>query len=621
MKAIFGRRLASSEESKEQLSVLTGLPVLGLDAMASTGYGPEAALTILTPLGLSGLHYFPFIALAVVATLTTLYMSYRQTAEAYPGGGGAYNVTSDNLGAQPGVWAAVALIIDYLLNVAVAISAGMGTVVSAVPVLQPYALALCLAVLFTLMFVNLRGVRESGIIFVFPVFLFVGCISIAIAIGIVHVLLAGGHPHPAISPPPIPPTTAAVSPWLLLAAFANGCTAMTGIEAVSNGVPLFRKPKVPNAHRTLTAIFVILSLFLLALGYLCPAYHIGAMDEQKPGYQTILTQMIAAVAGKGVFYYIASISIFIVLTYSAQTSFAGFPRVCRFLAEDRFLPLFFANRGRRLVYTPGIIILTVISAALLIAFDGVTEKLIPLFAVGAFAAFLLSQTSMVLHWLRKPGPGTRLKLVFNAVGAVTTAVALVIIIAAKFVDGAWVTIIVVPGLVFLLNGIRNHYKKVATEVQEPFAFKPDTTRPSTVVIPIEGWDRAAEKALQFGLLLSTDIIALHVVTEKDDKARIRKLWKEKVERPAEQAGLPIPRLKIIDSPYRLIYAPILDFVGKLRQEQPDSTIAVIIPELIEPHWYEHLLHNVYRRRLQSLLYEKRDAHTIVINAPWYLRDV
>lgn len=463
--AILGRPIPASDQKKEQLSVWTGVPVLGLDALASTGYGPEAALTVLASAGLAGLHYFWIIAVCVVAQLASLYFSYRQTAEAYPNGGGAYNVAKDNFGEHAALWAAVALLLDYLLNVSVAISAGVGAVVSVVPMLHAYMLPLCLFVLFTLMVANLRGVRQSGLIFVLPTFAFVACMAITIAIGLVETVHSGGHPHPLVAPPPLPHVSEAVGAWFLLKAFANGCTAMTGIEAVSNGVPLFGERKVPNAHKTLTAIMLILSLFLLGLGYLCPAYHIAGMNEQQRGYQMILSQLVGAVAGHNVFYYVSVASIFIVLTYSAQTSFADFPRVCRLLAEDRFLPPGFGRRNRRLVYAQGILVLTVFSAALLILFGGITDRLIPLFAVGAFAAFLFSQAGMVRHWLRKRGRRYRTKLFFNAVGAVITSVSLVIIIFAKFKEGAWLTVIVAPTAVLLLRNIGQHYRSEANRVE------------------------------------------------------------------------------------------------------------------------------------------------------------
>ncbi|MGD0399166.1 MAG: APC family permease [Syntrophobacteraceae bacterium] len=617
---LFGRPLASSEAQKEKINAWTGVPVLGLDALASTGYGPEAGLTILLPLGLLGLQYFPIILLVIVMKLLTLYLSYRQTIAAYPGGGGAYTVASDNLGIHMGLWAAVMLLLDYLLNVCVGIAAGIGAVVSAIPMLQPYTLELCLLVLLTLTIINLRGVRQTGMVFIVPVIVFVVCLGFTLVLGLLSTWLNGGHPQPVVPPPAIPQATATVTSWLLLCAFANSATALTGIEAVSNGVPLFREPAVPNAQRTLTVIMLILALFLLAIGYLVPHYHIGAMDEAQPGYQTILSQLVAAVAGRGVFYYVSLAAIFIVLTYSAQTSFTNFPRVCRLLAEDGFLPPYFANAGRRLVFSHGIIFLSVCSGLLLIAFRGLTDALIPLFAVGAFGAFLFSQAGMVVHWLRKRGRGYRIALAYNALGAVTTAAALVVIIAAKFMEGAWMTVIFVPTLVFLLQAIKRHYQKVSRKVDKPLELQAAKLQHPIVIVPIYCWDRVAERAVRFGLLLSDEVIAIHVSTDEDDQQLLRKLWTEKVEKPAKAAGFAVPRLEIISSPYRRIDQPILDFVQETRKKNRNRLIAVILPQLVEPHWYQYVLHNLHAAWLRTSLFLQRDQYTVVVDIPWYLQD-
>lgn len=619
--AILGKPLATSESNKQELSVWTGVPVLGLDALASTGYGPEAALTILTAASVAGLRYFPHIIILVVAQLGLLYISYRQTAEAYPDGGGAYNVTKDNFGPKTAVWAAVALLLDYLLNVAVGISAGIGAVVSAIPRLQPHTLLLCLLVLLTLTLLNLRGVKESGMVFVLPVFVFVLCLGAVLAIGFIKVWQTGGHPHALVPPPPLPPPGGALGRWLLLTAFANGCTAMTGIEAVSNGVPLFRKPTVPNAHNTLTAIMLILALFLLGLAYICPAYHIGAMNEQQPGYQNILSQVVAAVAGRNAFYYVALATIFIVLTYSAQTSFADFPRVCRFLAEDQFLPPEFATRGRRLVFSQGIIVLAILSGGLLILFGGITHRLIPLFAVGAFSAFLFSQVGMVRHWLRHRAPHFRLKLLCNGIGAMSTIVVLVIIILAKFEEGAWITVVVVPAAVLLLKSIRKHYWKIQLQVGQPLELQAHQLQPLAVIIPIKRWDRVSERAMRFAMLLSNDITAVYVSGGSDDKDRLRQLWAEKVEKPASTAFHWKPRLEIIDSPYRRVDQPLVDYVNRTAQKKPNQLVAVVIPELVEPHWYEHLLHNLHTARLHARLFRMGNDRVVVVNTPWRLRDI
>jgi Amino acid permease len=446
------------------------------------------------------------------------------------------------------------------------------------------------------------------------------CVGSAMVIGMIRGLLSGGQPQPVEPPPPVPEATDAVSIWILLRAFASGCTAMTGVEAVSNGVPLFRKPAVPNAQWTLTIIVAILCAFLLAVSYLCPAYHIRAMDEQQLGYQTIFSQLVGAVAGHGVFYYISIASIFIILTFSAQTSFADFPRVCRLLAEDGFLPSFFANRGRRLVFSSGIIVLTVLSGVLLIAFVGVTNKLIPLFAIGAFSAFAFSQVGMVAHWRRKGGKGAPTKLVVNTIGAATTSVALVVIIVTKFVEGAWIMLIVGPGLVWLFWKIRRHYEWISREVDQVVELQTGKLRPPIVIIPIDTWNRVTERALRFGLEMSDDIIALHVSTEENHNKRLPELWAEKVEKPARAAKSAVPRLEIIHSPYRQIYEPILDFVRKTEKKNKDRLIAVLIPELVEPHWYEYLLHNLHGMGGRALLLLEGEQRTVVITTPWYLRE-
>jgi amino acid transporter len=616
---ILGRPLATTEEHKEELTVVTGVPVLGLDALASTGYGPEAALIVLLPAGLAGLRQFPIIMIAIVLKLASLYLSYQQTAAAYPNGGGAYVVAKENLGIRAGLWAAISLLIDYLLNVAVGIAAGVGAVVSAIPALHPYTLPLCLVVLATLTIINLRGVRESGLVFIVPVFAFIACLGVVMALGLIRIWFGDG-PDPVVPPPPIPEATQNVTTWLLLTSFANGCTAMTGIEAVSNGVPLFREPKVRNALRTLTVIAATLGLFLLGLAYLCPAYRIVAMDERQPGYQNILSQLVAAVTGKGAFYYLALASIFVVLTYSAQTSFADFPRVCRLLAEDRFLPSAFAKRGRRLVFTHGIVVLTLLSGLLLVVFGGITDSLIPLFAVGAFSAFLFSQVGMVVHWLRQRSSSVRVNLAYNALGAATTSVALVIIVVAKFLEGAWMTIVAAPMAALLLQKVQRHYEKVDREIERPIQFKPQQLQPPAVIVPIDGVNRVTEQALEAAVLLSDDVTALHVSIENDDKERLQDLWTKYVDRPARAVNISPPRLVIVDSPYRRVYEPILSFVNKTKSEKPGRLIAVLIPELAQPKWYETLLHNVYGAGLKTMLYLKCGDRTMVIYVPWYLRE-
>ena len=460
---LFGRPLRSSEEGGEKLGPAAGISIFGLDALSSAAYGPEAALTLLIPLGAAGIAYLLPITGSIIILLAIVYFSYRQTIEAYPTGGGSYTVASKNLGEFPGLLAAAALMIDYVLTAAVGISAGVGALVSAVPSLQPHTLLMCLMILLLMTIINLRGVRETGAVFIFPTCLFVGSLLITLALGLVKSLAAGGHPAPVIAPPTLHLPTAAVGAWLLLKAFSSGCTAITGVEAVSNGVRAFREPAVKSAQRTLTAVIAILIVLLAGIAFLVRAYHIGATAPGEAGYQSVLSQLTAAVAGKGFFYYITIGSILLVLALSANTAFADFPRLCRAVAEDGYLPRGFASRGRRLVYSQGIYILAALCAVLLILFGGITDRLIPLYAVGAFLAFTLSQAGMVAHWRRAGGKGSRHSMFVNGLGAVATATTVAVVTIAKFAAGAWVTTLLIPVMVILMISVRRHYDHVEGE--------------------------------------------------------------------------------------------------------------------------------------------------------------
>ena len=435
---LLGRPLASGEAGEQRISTASGVPTFGLDALSSAAYGPEAALTVLLPLGAAGLTFIFPITAAVVILLGIVYFSYRQTIAAYPNGGGSYTVARENLGTNAGLLAAAALMTDYVLNVAVGISAGVGALISAVPSLQPYTLTLCLVILVVLTLVNLRGIGEAGRLFMLPTCIFIVSLCAMVAWGVIATISAGGHPVP-VFPPPHPARAAeGVSAWILLRAFASGCTAMTGVEAVSNGVQAFREPVVPAARRTLTAIIAILIVLLLGIAYLARVYHIGATEPGTPHYQSVLSQLIGAVAGRGIFYWVSIVSILLVLCLSANTSFADFPRLCHAVASDGYLPYSFTDRGRRLVYSEGIWLLAILSGILLAVFDGITDRLIPLFAVGAFLAFTLSQSGMVGHWWKRRERGARASMAVNALGAVATALTVVVVAVVKFVAGAWI---------------------------------------------------------------------------------------------------------------------------------------------------------------------------------------
>jgi amino acid transporter len=616
---LFGRPLRTEEEQIEQIGPLTGVPVLGLDALGSASYGPEAALTVLLPLGFLSAGYIGPITICIIAVLLAVYFSYRQTIPAYPQGGGSFTVAKENLGQLPGLLAASALSIDYVLNVAVAISAGVGALVSAVPMLLPYTLVLCLGILVLLALVNLRGIRSAGLVFMLPTYLFVGSLVAVIVLGVVKVILAHGHPTPLVAPPRITPSARVAGTWLLLRAFASGCTALTGVEAVSNAIPIFRRPTIPRARRTLTIIIAILAFLLAGEAFLARAYGINATPPGQRGYQSILSQLVSAVAGRGVFYFIAMASILSVLTLSANTSFADFPRVCRVLALDEFLPAEFAHRGSRLVYSTGIVVLTFMSAALLIAFGGITDRLIPLFAIGAFSAFTLSQLGMVAHWRRTRGPHSTRSLVLNAIGAATTACTLVIITISKFTEGAWITVLVVPPLVLLFFQIRRYHSKLDREMDTDGPIDTAELQPPVVVIPLKRLDRVARKALRLGLTLSPDVIAVQILAEDMKTDDLTRSWGELVEQPASRTGHAAPRLIVMPSAYREFYGPFLDCLRKLGDEHPGRPIAVVIPEIVERRWYHFFLRH-RTTLLKGLLLMRGGPRIVVITTPWYPRD-
>ena len=614
---LFGKPLASFEDREQRLGTSTGIGVFGLDALSSAAYGPEAALTLLIPLGALGVHYVVPISFSIIALLAIVYISYRQTIAAYPGGGGSYTVARENLGQRVGLLAAAALIVDYILVVAVGISAGVGALVSAVPSLEPHTLALCLGILGILTLVNLRGIRETGNLFMAPTYLFIVCLLGAIVLGLAKELLGGGHPAPVVAPHTLKATASAVGAWVVLQSFASGCTAMTGVEAVSNGVKAFREPAVQTARRTLTVIIGILILMLAGVAWLAQVYHIGATDPGQPGYDSLLSQLIGAVAGRGWFYYVSIGSILAVLALSANTAFADFPRLCQIVADDGYLPHGFSWRGRRLVFTYGICILALLAGTLLTVFGGVTDRLIPLFAIGAFLAFTLSQSGMVMHWKRLGGPGALRSMIVNGVGATATGVTTCIVLAAKFLDGAWMTVLLIPALLLFMTFVRRHYTMVGKEIALHEPINLTHLHEPVVIVPLQGWTRIADKALRFAIHMSTEVHALQVRLS-ESAPDLRASWEHLIEAPALELGIPVPKLTVVDSPYRQLFRPILDFVSMIEKEYPNRYITVLIPELVERHWYHYFLHNQRAALLKALLYVRGNQRITVLNVPWYL---
>jgi amino acid transporter len=614
---LFGRPLATSEERAEHIGPLAGIPVFGLDALSSAAYGPEAALTLLIPLGLLGVQYIVPVSTAIVILLTIVYFSYRQTIEAYPQGGGSYTVASQNLGEGAGLLAAAALMIDYILTAAVGISAGVGALISAVPSLQPHTLVLCLIVLALLTIVNMRGVHDTGVVFMIPTYLFTATLLIVIAVGGWQAVHAAGHPQPVTHMPAIPPVTAALSWWLLLKVFSSGCTAMTGVEAVSNGVMAFRDPTRKNAKITLTIIITLLGILLLGIALLCRAYGIAATDPGGSGYESVLSMLTRAVMGHGWFYYLTIASVLLVLALSANTAFADFPRLTRAIANDDYMPRIFLIRGRRLLYSWGIYVLVALTALLLVVFGGVTDRLIPLYAIGAFTAFTLSQAGMVMHWKREgKAPG---RMFVNGFGAVATGITTVVVLLAKFVEGAWITVLLIAVMIVFMRAVNRHYRHVDSEINLDRPFIPAEVKEPIVVVPVDRWSRVSEKALSFALSMSCDIRCVHVRTS-DDPDPFCDQWDKDIEAPLKAAGKCVPKLITLKSPYRYILHPIVDYVLDVERESETCKVCVLIPELVVRHWWDSILHNRRSDLLKVMLLMRGNKRVIVINIPWYLEE-
>jgi amino acid transporter len=617
---VVGKPIQTSEERAEQIGPAQGIPIFGLDALSSAAYGPEAALSLLIPLGLLGVRYIVPISAAIITLLVIVYFSYRQTIAAYPSGGGSYTVARFNLGARASLLAAAALLADYILTAAVGISAGVGALISALPSLLPHTVSICVGILIVITVLNLRGVRDAGLAFAVPTYLFVGTLLITIAVGIFRVVLSGGHPTPVVPPAPPLPETAVVSYWLLLKVFASGCTALTGVEAVSNGVKAFREPAVKNAQRALTVIIFLLAVLLAGISYLVKAYGIVATDPGLPGYQSILSMLSAAVFGRGFFYYLTIASILVVLSLSANTAFADFPRLCRAIAQNNYLPRVFGYRGRRLVYTYGIVVLAVLCGGLLVLFGGVTDRLIPLYAVGAFLAFTLSQSGMVRHWWKNRGPHWRRKVFVNGLGGSVTGITVVVVLFAKFLQGAWITLLFIPFTIVIFVLVRRHYHsvRVLTACKDPVDVA-GLSQPPIAVIVIDRWSTITRQGIEFAARLSPELIALHVsLTEYNEV--LREEWERYVEQPFRAAGKEPPQLHALPSPYRFVIVPIVQFILDLSKKHPTRNIIVVIPEFVEDKWYEYFLHNQRAHLLEWVLLARGNKRIFAVSAPWYIAE-
>ncbi len=604
-RVLLGRPLPTTEAEHERLSRPGALGAFGLDALSSVAYGPDEILYVLILAGAAGTRLDLPIALAITALLAIVVTSYRQTIFAYPKGGGSYTVARENLGTGAGLLAAAALMVDYLTTVAVSVTAGVEALVALVPALDPHRVALDVACVVALMLVNLRGVREAGALFVLPTYVFVGSLAVLLGWGLLRFATGNLHPLHAV------PThaTESVSLFLVLRAFAGGCTAMTGVEAIANGVPVFKEPAPRNAAGTLVTLAVMLGALFLGVAWLGYAIHAVPSDQAS-----VIAQIGQAAAGSGpayILFVVIQISSAVILILAANTSFNGFPLLAAIMARDGYLPHQFVHRGSRLAYSNGIVVIGVLALALIVPFNGSTHAIIPLFAIGVFLCFTLSQAGMVRHWLGAHGPGWRLKLAINGLGAVTTAIVTVVVVTIKFGEGAWLVIVIVPVLIVLFTRVHRHYQAVAREID---TMTPDTPlRPEdikhTVLVPIAALNRPALQTLAYARSITGHVIAVYIANGAEDAARMRATW------DAWDDGAQAP-LTIVDSPYRTIVGPLLAYIDEVDAEDPFDTLTVVLPEFVPAHWWDNLLHNQTALRIKGALLFR--PGTVVTSVPYHL---
>jgi amino acid transporter len=585
-RVLFGRPLASDRLEDQRLNKKTALAVLSSDAISSVAYATEQTLLVLAVLGTAALSYIVPISAVIVGLLVLVALSYRQTVFAYPAGGGSYTVSKDNLGTGAGLVAAAALLTDYILTVAVSISGGIAAITSAYPSLVSHTVLLCIVSIFLLMVVNLRGVRESGIAFSVPTYVFIATMLALIATGIVRGM-TGHDVAPHDMPLRIDDLSARAHQgggfpvgfaftFLILRGFAEGCVAMTGTEAISNGVGAFRKPSSKNAATTLGWMASILAFFFLGTSFLARHYQV-----MPTTHETVLSQLGRHIFGGGPLYFTLQYATFAILVLAANTSFADFPRLSSILARDSYMPRQFAARGDRLAFSNGIIVLALVAMLLVWLFRGDTSALIPLYAIGVFVCFSLSQTGMVVHWLRTREPGWRWKAILNGVGAVATAIVSIVQIVTKFTTGAWIVVLIIPLIIVMLRKIHNHYdafrRETAYTGHSPLMFLHHT-----VVVPVNGITKPVAGALVYATAISEDVRAVYVEVDGESTAQLTSRWNE------WDIGID---LKVLPSPYRSVLRPLVEYVRDLSQRGEADLVTVIVPEIVPHKWWEHLLHN------------------------------
>ncbi len=614
---LLGAPLATRDLVHERLTKVKALAVLSSDALSSVAYGPEQILVVfvLAGAGALALNYDLLIMGAIGWVLLSVILSYRQTIEAYPQGGGSYIVAKDNLGTLPGLVAASALMTDYVLTVAVSISQGVAFILSPFPGIASWAVPLCLAFVLLIVLGNLRGIRESGTIFAAPTYLFITAMFVMVAFDGYRLISGQCANHACATLAHVAPNygnaAAAVgsaSIFLILQAFASGSSALTGIEAVSDGVPAFKPPEWRNARTTLTVMGVILGLMFF--GIVLVTHFLGVQVDNPTGKapQVLLLKLATVAFGFGSAGYIfVLVTTMLILVLAANTAFSDFPRLFFFLSRDNFAPHQFRRLGERLAFSNGIIVLAVLASVLIIVFGGNTSRLIPLYAIGVFLAFTLSQLGMVLRWWRRRPPGWQVKIMFNAVGATMTAVVFVVFAAVKFIEGAWVVCIIIPSLVAIFYAIHRHYQEVVDHVTTEIPISPADLKP-VCVVPIVDLNRVALQSLAMARKISDSVIAVHICDDEAHIAKLRESW--------EVWGNHVP-LEIVESPYRSFIRPLLRYIDAIDRQRTDDTLIIILPELVATRWWHAVLHNQTALRLKAQLLFR--PGTVVINVPYHLQ--
>lgn len=614
LKRVFiGAPIASARAEHERLSKFKALAVLSSDAISSVAYATEAILINLVAAGSLVLGLTLPISLAIIGLLVIVAISYRQTIPAYPNGGGSYIVAKENLGTLPGLVAAAALLIDYVLNVAVSVAAGVHNLVSLFGGLQGYIVLIDVLLVVFITVINLRGVRESGTILALPTYFFVVMAVLMIVIGVIKAFAL--HPQPLIGPFAYVKATEPLSLFLILRSFSTGCSAMTGVEAISNGVPAFRKPETRNAAITLTWMATILGVLFFGITILAMTYAVQASPTGNP---TVIS-VIALRVFQGPLFFMYPVFQFAtlgILTLSAETSYSDFPRLASLLARDRFLPHQFAFRGDRLAFSVGIIFLAVLASLLLVGFKGDTNRLINLFAVGVFISFTLSQAGMVRHWwrLRHEKRGWHHRMAINGLGAFTTALVAFIITITKFMEGAWIVVLLIPIMVLLFLGIARHYRHFEQERVADIPVRPQDIH-HRLVVPIERLDRAAMQSLAYARSISPRVTAVHIAIDEQQTYTMRVAWDAWQQQIREEEET---HLLVIESPYRSLLSPLLTYIDTVHERHPEETLTVILPEFVVAHWWEYFLHNSTALRLKALLLFRPGI--VVINVPLHLGD-